>query len=69
MKAKKTESIKVDSKLKRKVERHIKNTRQTIGGFYDLAAQEKINKDLHLVLSPTEEANMITMQGINNPTQ
>jgi hypothetical protein len=60
----KTESIKVDSKTKKKVIRHIKNTRQTIGGFYDLAAQEKIDRDLHIGLSQRD-----AQKYFNQPTQ
>jgi hypothetical protein len=39
------EAMKVDAKTLLKVKKHIKNTRQTIGGFYDLAVQEKIYRE------------------------
>jgi hypothetical protein len=42
----KTESIRVASKTKAKVKKHIKKSKQSIGGFYDLAAEEKIARDI-----------------------
>jgi len=38
-----TESIKVSSKILKKVRSHVGKTKQTIGGFYDLAAQKGIS--------------------------
>jgi hypothetical protein len=46
--AEKTKSIRVNAKLKRKVERHIKKRKQTIGGYYDLAVEEKMLRDIML---------------------
>lgn len=40
----KTSIIRVDGKVMQDVKRVIKNTRQTIGQFYDLAAKEKLSK-------------------------
>jgi hypothetical protein len=39
-----TESIKVSQKTLKKVRRHIKKSKQTIGGFYDLAAEKELYK-------------------------
>ena len=41
-----TESIKVGSNCLRKVRRHVKKTKQSIGGFYDLAAKEKLDREI-----------------------
>ena len=40
-----TELVRVDKKIKEKVVAHIAKTRQSIGGFYDLAAIEKLEKE------------------------
>lgn len=40
-----TESIKVGQKTLRKVRKYIKKSKHTIGGFYDLAAQEKLIRE------------------------
>jgi hypothetical protein len=39
------ESVKVSSDVLERVRKRIKETKQTVGGYYDLAAQEKLNKD------------------------
>jgi hypothetical protein len=45
MKANETESVKVSKPILNKVRKHVQKTKQTIGGFYDLAAEEKIRND------------------------
>lgn len=40
-----TESVKVNKKVLKKVRAHVKKTKQSIGGFYDLAALEKLEKE------------------------
>lgn len=37
--------IKVDNNTLSKVKEEIKKTKQTIGGYYDLAAEQSLNKD------------------------
>lgn len=39
------ENVRVDTKILNKVRRHVKKTKHSIGGFYDLAVQEKIERD------------------------
>jgi hypothetical protein len=45
METNKTVSIRVSETSLKKVKKHVKKTKQSIGGFYDLAAVEKIKKD------------------------
>lgn len=42
---KETVSVKVDKAVLDKVRKHVKKTKQNIGGFYDLAALDKIKSD------------------------
>lgn len=44
-KEKDTDLVRVDTKIKEKVVAHVAKTRQSIGGFYDLAAKEKLEKE------------------------
>jgi len=39
------ENVKVSTLILNKVREYTKKTRQTVGGFYDLAAEEKLAKE------------------------
>lgn len=38
-------TVNVDLKIKSKVKKHVSKTKQTVGGFYDLAAKEKLERE------------------------
>lgn len=42
---KETVSVRLDKAVLDKVRKHVKKTKQNIGGFYDLAALDKIKSD------------------------
>lgn len=46
-----TESIKVSSPTLNKVRKFVKKTKQSIGGFYDLAAKEKMDREISIELA------------------
>ena len=50
-----TESIKVSKSTLNKVRKYVKKTKQSIGGFYDLAAQEKIQRESSIELAIKNE--------------
>lgn len=39
------ENVKVETSTLNRVRKLVKTTRQTVGGFYDLAAQEKLERE------------------------
>lgn len=40
-----TESVKINSTILNKVRRHVKKSKQSIGGFFELAAKEKLDSE------------------------
>jgi len=41
----KTESVKISTHTLNKVRKHVKKSKQSIGGFFELAAADKLKKD------------------------
>lgn len=40
-----TTQVRVNTRIKKMVNKHVKSTKQTVGGFYDLAAQKMMFDD------------------------
>jgi hypothetical protein len=49
-----TQSVRINAETVGKVKKHVKKTKQTIGGFIDLAVEEKIKKDNRLKRSENQ---------------
>jgi hypothetical protein len=41
------ENVKVSTDTLNRIREYVKKTRQTVGGFYDLAAEEKLRRDIN----------------------